>query len=150
MNIKEFAAKTIEALPALLAKLVEDFHKIDEMTDLNPQAIRVLLVLSIMQEHMRQERVVMSVIQKRIGLGEDALPPILDQLYKKGYLNGERAESERHEVLISLTPEGIEEAQKLSNALLRNVQLRLERLDEEELDRFFQAIDTLYRLHTKL
>ncbi len=92
----------------------------------------------------------MSYVSEKLNMEKGSFTPVAKRLYEMGYIEKCRDEKDKRSFILALTEEGEKLAQKTMDDHLVYIQNLIDIFDDEERDRFFNAIHDVMVLSKKI
>ncbi len=120
------------------------FSRITDADGMGHSQIITLIILKI-HGPMR-----MSYVSEKLNMEKGSFTPVAKRLYEMGYIEKCRDEKDKRSFILALTEEGEKLAQKTMDDHLVYIQNLIDIFDDEERDRFFNAIHDVMVLSKKI
>lgn len=140
-KIEKLAQLIYSAMPQLRRDYIAPPHKIDEK--LPRHAIFCLLILK------KMKKISMSELADRLGVSNQQMTRIVNDLEKRGALLRETDEKNRRQVNVSLLPDGEELAMYYAKQAMDIFREKFSGLNEDELDALSYHLKECFRLIQK-
>ncbi|NLI92754.1 MAG: MarR family transcriptional regulator [Peptococcaceae bacterium] len=139
---EQVAKDLFQIIPLLRKNIMKPFEKISE--NLSPLQFHVLLFLKDKKPRS------MSELAAEMNVLKQQLTFLTDKLAENNYVQRIPDDKDRRCVKISITQEGIRYLESFKKDTIDKMVLKLERLSVEDLNELHYAIQSLYKITTRL
>ncbi|MFA9558981.1 MarR family winged helix-turn-helix transcriptional regulator [Evansella sp. AB-rgal1] len=142
-KIENIASFFLSFFPVIKKKIfppVDNLHK----KEISPTHFAILMLLE------EAGKLPTTEIGKRLLILKSNLTPLINKLIAKDLVEREAADHDRRIMYIQLTDHGRQFLKSEINALHKDVEKRLEDLDEDDINKLYDAIKTINEVMKKL
>lgn len=125
-------------------RIKESLHNNGYEGPFNRNHIRTLFLLS------KKGDMISSDLGKLIGLERGSVTTLIKCLIKLGYVEKIPCDKDKRKQYLTLSKLGKETVEEINNLYLEEIKYAFEKLDDKEIDRFIESLDTLASIIKKI
>ncbi len=139
-----FAILLLKAYPTLMRKLMYDYQPPEHTIKLNRSQWKTLFLLHY------TEKPSMSQMSKYMNMEKGSLTTVVDGLIKKGLVNRVYDENDRRKILLELSENSETIVKQGMKAINHQIKTKLNKVDKQDVDDLFGALNTIATIAEKL